>query len=113
MQRTFDYKLADFELAVRQLFDAADDLLQRDPPKKLAALRLLVGYFEPIGKYADGYDRAGSSKRYFVQGCREVLKRRRQRPRALAITDKQLNGFYEGVGIQTPDEVFGRDRPLR
>lgn len=96
MQRTFDYKLADFEQAVReQLFDAADDLLQRDPPRNLAALRLLLGYFEPIAKYADGYDRAGSSKRYFVRGCRDVIERRPQRPRAPAISNKQLEGFYE------------------
>lgn len=74
----FNKKLADFEQAVReQIFDAADLLLQCKPPHNLAALRLIVSYFEPIAKYREGCARVGSSKKHFVQGCLDVMARRR------------------------------------
>src|SRR5437660_739545 len=98
-QYTFDQKVADFEHAIReQIFDAADHLLQRNPPDNLAALRLLVGYYEPIAKYLDGFARSGDSKRYFVKGCSDVIARRNKPVRAIhQPSTQQLERFYEVI----------------
>ena len=90
---TFDQKVAYFEQAVQKhILDAAEILLDQDPPLNLAALRLLIGYFEPIGKYLDGYAKTGSSSRYFKKGCRDVVARRVSV--ATEEKSKQLAGFY-------------------
>jgi hypothetical protein len=97
---TLEQKIADFESAVReQIFDAADALLKAPSSYRSAALRLLVSYFEPIAKYYAGFDRPGASKKYFVQGCEDVLERqpRSRRRQHLEPTPAQFEGFYEVV----------------
>ena len=90
---TLDQKVADFEQAVQKhILGAAEILLDRDPPLNLAALRLLIGYFEPIGKYLRGYAATGSSSRYFTKGCQDVVARRFSV--STEERSKQLKGFY-------------------
>lgn len=91
---TFDQKVADFEQAVQtHILDAAEILLDRDRPLNLAALRLLIGYFEPIGKYLRGHAESGSSSEYFIKGCEDVVARRPSV--STEERSKQLKGFYE------------------
>jgi len=95
----FERKIADFEHATHeQVLDAAQNLLGQKPPYNLAALRLLVSYFEPIGKYTEGFSRPGRSRHYFIKGCRDVIVRRTRNMRRLRPpTEVQLSGFYEIV----------------
>lgn len=72
--------------------EAAEILLDQDPQLDLAALRLLIGYFEPIGKYLDGYAKLGSSLRYFKKGCQDVVARRFSVN--IEEPSKQLKGLY-------------------
>jgi len=96
---TLEQKIADFESATReQIFDAADALLKPPSRYALAALRLLVGYFEPIAKYTAGFAQQRDSKKYFVQGCQDVLARRvTPRPSHRDPTNEQFGSFYEIV----------------
>ncbi len=90
---TFDQKVADFERAMQKhILDAAEILLDRDPPLDLAALRLLIGYFEPIGKYLRGYAATGLSSRFFTKGCQDVVARRFSLENEE--NSKQLKGLY-------------------
>ena len=90
---TFNQKVADFEQAVQKhILDAAEILLDRDPPLDLAALRLLIGYFEPIAKYLRGYAGTHFPSRYFTKGCRDVVARRFSVN--IEERSKQLEGLY-------------------
>jgi hypothetical protein len=61
---TIEEKIADFESATReQILDAAEALLKPPSRYALAALRLLVGYFEPIANYTSGSARRRASRR--------------------------------------------------
>ena len=96
---SFDQQLADFESAVSgQIFDAAATLLATKPSRALAALRLMVSYFEAIAKYDSGFGQQGQSRRFFVDGCRLVLARQKRRePGTVEPSTEQLQAFYEIV----------------
>ena len=73
---TIDEKIADFQKTVGiHILDAAEVLLNHNPPLNLAAVRLMAAYFEVIAKYNHGFAQVGQSKEYFLLGCRDIMDR--------------------------------------